>query len=339
VLTWPLPKTAASHDTTYAISGSVIHMAMQIGLHIPTSSQDFSRVKVNLTETQIVRRAELWGYCIVTYQRCCSFKGHSPLALLETYQDSEQRHALFQRISPSLRFQLRLNGVVTRCSSALLQNGLRIMSKDQEHAMEILIRVFEATLKDFECEAVSELDKFYLYVARLTIQSFHFYKDTSKKLPSFMVTRLYTSACSVLRHIDAMDTANIISLQSTPFYFFYATSISSFTILRLLKASTAQYMDENAKESLFLGVNVMKRLSTETNDGASRLSRTLTQLWNSEKAFKNPDGTEHTALRIRTRLAMSSVFDAIWWWREEFGGQQGAYTVGLESNRKETKRK
>jgi hypothetical protein len=155
VLTWPLPKTAASHDVTYAISGSVIHMAMQIGLHIPTSSQDFSRVKVNLTEIQIIRRAELWGYCIVTYQRCCSFKGHSPLALLETYQDSEQRHALFQRIGPSLRFQLRLNGVVTRCSSALLQNGLRIMSRDQEHAMEILIRVFEATLKDFGVEATS----------------------------------------------------------------------------------------------------------------------------------------------------------------------------------------
>jgi hypothetical protein len=155
ILTWPLPKSASSHDSTYAISGSVVHMAMQIGLHIPTSSQDFSRVKVNLTEQQIISRAELWGYCIVTYQRCCSFKGHSPLALLETYQDSEQRHALFQRISPSLRFQLRMNGVVTRCSSALLQSGLRIMTKDQEHALDVLVRVFEATMKDFEPEAVS----------------------------------------------------------------------------------------------------------------------------------------------------------------------------------------
>jgi hypothetical protein len=155
ILTWPLPKNASSADATYAISGSVLHMAMQIGLHIPTSSQDFSRVKVNLTETQIVRRAELWGYCIVTYQRSCSFKGHSPLALLETYQDSEQRFTLFQRISASLRFQLRLNGVVTRCSSALLQNGLRIMSKDQEHGLDVLIRVFEANLKDLEPEATN----------------------------------------------------------------------------------------------------------------------------------------------------------------------------------------
>jgi Fungal specific transcription factor domain len=152
VLTWPL-KNSASADATYAISGSVLHMAMQLGLHIPTSSQDFSRVKVNLTDNQIIKRAELWGYCIVTYQRSCSFKGHSPLALLETYQDGEQRHALFQRISTSLRFQLKLNGVVTRCASALLQNGLRIMSKDQEHGLDVLIRVFEANLKDIEPEA------------------------------------------------------------------------------------------------------------------------------------------------------------------------------------------
>ena len=50
----------------------------------------------------------------------------------------------------------------------------------------------------------------------------------------------------------------------------------------------------------------------------------LTQLWNSEHAFKNPDGSDSIALKIRTRLVMSPVFDAIWWWREEFGGQPGA---------------
>jgi len=26
-------------------------------------------------------------------------------------------------------------------------------------------------------------------------------------------------------------------------------------------------------------------------------------------------------------LAMSPVFDSIWWWREEFGGQSGVYTA------------
>jgi hypothetical protein len=326
MLTWPLPKTQNGHDTAYAISGSVIHMAMQIGLHIPTSAQDFSRVKVNLNETQIIKRAELWGYCILTYQRACSFKGHSPLALLETYQDSEQRHALFQRISNSLRFQLKLNGIVTRSASAMLQNGLRLMTKEQEHSLDVLIRVFEANVRDIEPEAATDIDKFYLYVSRLTVQAFHFYKNPDRKLPSFMITRMYNSACTVLQHLDHMDTSGSFKLTATPFYFVFSTSLASFTILRLLKSAMASYMDDNAKESLFLGVNIMKRLSTGNNDGPSKMAQILTQLWNSEKAFRNPDGTEHLALRIRTRLAMSPVFDAIWWWREEFGGQSGAYT-------------
>jgi hypothetical protein len=173
VMTWPLPRAAGTTDVTYAISGSLLHMAIQIGLHIPTSSQDFSRVKVNLTEAEIRKRAELWGFCVLTYQRyekvqwqpillvtnivhrSCSFKGHAPIALIETYQDSDQRFALFGRISPTLRFQLKLNGMATRCTSALQQNGLRIMSKDQEHSLDVLIRVFEASVKDVEPETTS----------------------------------------------------------------------------------------------------------------------------------------------------------------------------------------
>ena len=87
--------------------------------------------------------------------RACAFKGHSPLSLLDLYQDSEQRHALFSRITPSLIFQLKLNSLFTRCCSAMLQNGLRLMSNDLEHGLDILIRVFEANIKDIEPEAHS----------------------------------------------------------------------------------------------------------------------------------------------------------------------------------------
>jgi hypothetical protein len=45
--------------------------------------------------------------------------------------------------------------MATRCTSALQQNGLRIMSKDQEHSLDVLIRVFEASVKDVEPETTS----------------------------------------------------------------------------------------------------------------------------------------------------------------------------------------
>jgi len=143
-----------------------------------------------------------------------------------------------------------------------------------------------------------------------------------------MLTCLYSTACLVLRHIDQLAQSGFLKLTAAPFFFTFAADLASVTILRLLKGSTAQYLDvESAKETFFLGVNLLKRLSVESNDIANRMAMILTQLWNSEKAFKRPDGSEHTALRIRTRLGMSPVFDVIWWWREEFGGQQGAYPL------------
>jgi hypothetical protein len=172
-----------------------------------------------------------------------------------------------------------------------------------------------------------EHDRFYLYISRLTIQAFHLYKEPSKTFPTFLLTRMYNCACLVLRHVDRMDNDGTIKLNSAPFFFIFSVSLSSFVILRLLKGSTSSYLDvENAKDTFFLGVNIMKRLSAESNDTPARLTMILTQLWNSERAFRNPDGSENTALRIRTRLTMSPVMDAIWWWREEFGGQQGVYT-------------
>jgi len=142
-----------------------------------------------------------------------------------------------------------------------------------------------------------------------------------------MLTRLYSTACMVLRHIDQL-AQSYLKLETAPFFFTFAADIATVTILRLLKGSTAQYLDfEQAKETFFLGVNILKRSSLESNDMANRMVLILSQLWKSDKAFKNPDGTEHTELRIRTRLAMSPIFDAIWWWREEFAGQQGAYPV------------
>lgn len=87
--------------------------------------------------------------------RACALKGHAPIALIEAYQDIDQRHALFARITPTLRFQLKLNSLVVRCTSAVLQNGLRSMSTDQEHSLDVLIRVFEASMRDIEKEATS----------------------------------------------------------------------------------------------------------------------------------------------------------------------------------------
>lgn len=75
VVAWPFPRGGITSDVTYALAGALPHLAMQCGLHHPVATQDFARVKIKLTETEIQRRAELWAYCVIAYQRLCSLMG------------------------------------------------------------------------------------------------------------------------------------------------------------------------------------------------------------------------------------------------------------------------
>ena len=69
LLNWPFPSDPFYRDASFLLGGSLIHMAMQCGLHVPSHSQDFSRANCKLPDQEPVRRAELWAYVVTTYQR------------------------------------------------------------------------------------------------------------------------------------------------------------------------------------------------------------------------------------------------------------------------------
>lgn len=85
--------------------------------------------------------------------RACCYMGHSPLAILDTTQDIGQIQSLFREIPSSLRFQLKLHSIVTRCCAALLEIGLRNLSEEKERTLDLLLRVFEGQVKEVEYEA------------------------------------------------------------------------------------------------------------------------------------------------------------------------------------------
>lgn len=66
---FPFPTDSTSKDTSYTLSGMAINLALQIGLHVPTYSQDYSRSKMTLTQQDIRRRLQLWFHCIVVHQK------------------------------------------------------------------------------------------------------------------------------------------------------------------------------------------------------------------------------------------------------------------------------
>jgi len=69
LLNWPFPSSSLGQDIHFSLCGGMLHMAMQIGLHVPLSSQDFTRVRIRLKDEDIKDRAELWAHCVLVYER------------------------------------------------------------------------------------------------------------------------------------------------------------------------------------------------------------------------------------------------------------------------------
>jgi hypothetical protein len=64
--TWAAPLQSMTKDMTYVVCGASIHLAIQIGLHIPDARQDFVPKELRSNESDLTLRARLWSLaCIV----------------------------------------------------------------------------------------------------------------------------------------------------------------------------------------------------------------------------------------------------------------------------------
>ena len=67
--TWPLPISSTSSDPTFMLSGVMMQIAMQIGIHRPSHAQDFTKFKVELREEELKDRVRTWASCNAVAQR------------------------------------------------------------------------------------------------------------------------------------------------------------------------------------------------------------------------------------------------------------------------------
>ncbi|KAE8311773.1 hypothetical protein BDV41DRAFT_565524 [Aspergillus transmontanensis] len=361
-LTWPLPKDNTRPELTFPLSGSMLHIAMQNGLHIPMSSHEFTKKRIPApSEAELVRRSELWTRCVIVYQRACSIKGHPPRSFLELEQDFGQREVDLQRLSPSLVLERKCQELVARCCAAVLEIGVRTMSLKQERALDILLRTFENQVTDLEaqlsqgntyllfCYIITEEahcrlahDRIQTTICRLSIQMLHFFKSQTL-LSTGCIQRLLYTACLAIESIEDLSRASL-NLATTPLELYFALLLASVALLRILKGPSLPGLDiERARSCFFIAINLLKQMSVQNNDAAAKTVIVLNQLWNSIRAFRKPDGSDFPTLRIRSRLMLSPVVDAVWWWREEHDPQcrsgvpsQGNATDGIDTNRDST---
>ncbi|RAK79163.1 Zn(II)2Cys6 transcription factor [Aspergillus fijiensis CBS 313.89] len=321
VLTWPFPKETNKTDVMFPLSGMLLHIAMQNGLHIPLSSHEFAKRKIPApSEADMARRAELWARCVIVYQRACVTKGQCPRSMVDLQQDLGQQQVLSQKIAPSLALELRCLELIARCSAAVLEFGVRTMLPEQEKSFDILLRTFERQATELEALANSANDRFHTTMCRLCVQMFHLFKNQTI-YTSGCLTRLATTACRTIDCIQELGQ-NMANLASAPMQMTYGLLLPASALLRILKCSNDTDLDiARGKKALFSAINMARHMSVDVHDTASKIAIVMNQLWNSSKVFRKADGTGFIALRIRSRLVLSPVIDTIWWWRDEFEPQ------------------
>ncbi|KAJ5641341.1 hypothetical protein N7490_005341 [Penicillium lividum] len=317
ILQWPFPK-GGHPDVNFTMGGMMLHIAMQNGLHIPMSSHEFShrpRMPVP-SEADLVRRSELWALCVIVYHRVCLQKGQFPR--INPAQDPPQRQVILDKIAPWLALKLRCQGVVGRCSEAVMEHGVQSMTLEQEQSLDIVLRQYEGQIDDLELQAVTNDERFDIFLSRMAIQGFHFYKIQTR-ISSACFPRVLVTACNLIDYIQSL-TDRVSSVAMAPAQMQFALLLASTTLLRILKSPSASHGLETirARSSLFTAINLAKQMSIDSADIPAKTVVIVNALWNSTKAFRRPDGSEFTALRIRGRLALSPVIDTIWWWRDEY---------------------
>jgi transcriptional regulatory protein LEU3 len=141
LLNWPVPSGHFYREPSFLLGGALLHMAMQSGLHAPGFSQDLSKGHSKLPERELLRRAEMWAYVIITYQRSailiitpkltlltviirtCSANGQANLVSFEIYNEQIYFKALLEKLPVTLRIQIQISNIISRAHKTLLDLG------------------------------------------------------------------------------------------------------------------------------------------------------------------------------------------------------------------------
>ncbi|RMZ82688.1 hypothetical protein DV738_g1580, partial [Chaetothyriales sp. CBS 135597] len=315
-----------SLSTEPCLNGATLHMAMQIGFHIPISSHEYSRAKLELTSDEIDKRAELWAYLIMAHQKVNIAKGFPSTTVQELTLDPDQRSNLIDQIPSDFKCQFRVLSTLARCGNDAARIGLRNMNDDRERALDTVLRLHERQLDNLACQ-LNPRDQLNLLMGRIILQGLHFLKRPSALAEDEMVlAKLCSNACQFIEALKLGIESSTFIPSALPFWYLYLTLISCSILMRILKTPLFCHKiveEQRATSALHSGIDLLKSMALQENDLPSRAVIMMGQLWASRKVFHRqiPGSTEPEVVpvRVRTRIYMCHLLDMLAWWRDEFG--------------------
>ncbi|CAK7234882.1 hypothetical protein SBRCBS47491_009099 [Sporothrix bragantina] len=337
---WPVPVNTMHRDFSLVLGGAALHLAMQVGLHVAGPGQDFSRTMVSGNQ----------------FERATGLReGIMPLGLNDasTWSAQEDGRNAGEPAQES-RFRHRIHDIMMSATTALKQVDLSSRhlgsrhQKNQDSALLSCISLFDAQLLELAPRAQTSLDSIYLQCYHIHLLAYHFLVGPASRRSEGFI-RLYTLACTLLLNTcDQEDTTNNSQgavVKHCPVFIERALMLAAMSILKIHRSGDSssstdmisKHLDlELGERAYFAAMVATRELSLQNDDLGARGATIMGQLWNSKSIFRKKNGeVDSLGCRVRSRLSMSVVFDCLWWWRQEFGGQGNPFT---EESRMQTRR-
>ncbi|KAI1799495.1 hypothetical protein F4811DRAFT_565524 [Daldinia bambusicola] len=322
---WPVPTGSMYKDMTHMLSGTALHLAMQIGLHVVGTGQDFARTILSSDADHSSRasRAQLWIKCLITYHTTSLRQGILPLVLIDSPQTKAFEKEIYSKSSDDLVSHLRMHNILMTATSSLVRL-IPIVGSNFPSELHPFISFYDAQLQEIVADAMSTLNTIYLYCYRIHLLAYHFLDWPNPDHAGLI--KLYTISCKLIESLTSEDESTGFS-RACPGFVYKTLLLAAISILKIQKSELVRHVNSaSGEKAYFSAIYLCQRMSLQSNDLGARGVIILGQMWTSKNMYRQPDGRVNSlSTRIRSRLSMSVVFDSFWWWRVEFNGQTSPY--------------
>ncbi|KAJ9606709.1 hypothetical protein H2200_008717 [Cladophialophora chaetospira] len=293
--TWPFPTSSSSTDPSYMLSGMVVQVGLQMGLHRPKSPDDFTKFRLNLNPAAIADRGRTWiASNIVVQSVSCGVGLPTPAQVRDC------------RISQAL------------ASNSSDHTGLL-------HARERLplYTILNHEIVDLENSRswTPATTAVHLLVTKLHLHAFYLFDEPSTTGHVERIVSLYLTATSLIEHVRSLNDQHSEFLLHCPFFCYEAFLCAAFVVLKILKNDYFNgIVDAGSGQKLVnFSVSALRKMSVANNDLPGRLSDVLSHLWtHHDRSVTGTGGPDDLQLKVKSRMSMSVVYDLLWRWREQF---------------------
>ncbi|KAJ5888358.1 hypothetical protein N7495_008399 [Penicillium taxi] len=323
---WPFPISSTSTDPTFMLCGMMVQVAMQLGLHRPSHSQDFSKFRVELIEEELRDKVRTWAICNIVAQRVSTGYGQPPSTLYDwTLSSSDSLDQNF-KLPEDIKPRLEIEKFCDKITRALYTNRRDPVGLTSDREREAMISFFSRDFDELEVELKIQNDfitGLYLRAAKLHLHLSAFFDNPSTKDYRERLLALYLATTSFLEAAMNLETEVGPVISYTPYYIYQMMVAAGCALLKLGKSFFAAHIDlEYARHLFNRTIWAIRGVSVSSNDLPERLAEVLAQMWRLGGAPQQPlatnaDVDDSLRLKVRCRMSMSLLFDSVWRWRED----------------------